>query len=578
MKRSSVQFIGEFARAHPGRSVLMVVFLVLAGLAEGIGLITMLPVINSMIAEDAGEGDRLAEMIEAAFGALGIEPTLNVLLLVLVGGITAKAVLVWLGMLQVGYTIARVTLDLRLRLIRSMMKARWSYFVRQPLGGFANAVASEARRASNAYKEACSAAASVIQAFAYFLVAVAISWPVALTGVIAGAGFIFALRGFVRMSRSAGGQMTEMMTSLTDRLTDTVHGIKAMKAMGQEHQYAPILEERTKGLETAQRKQVLAIESMQLLQEPIIAAIIAIGLVLLLTFGEMAFSSILLLIFIFYRLLRFVNSLQTKMQVMVEGESAYWSMMDKINRAELNEEVDTGIVDPPQVNQGIIFRDVSFAYDDVMVLKNASFEVPARSFVAIVGESGSGKTTTGDLIAALLKPTSGKILVDGVPLTTIRTQAWRAMIGYVPQEILLLHDSILNNVTLRDPTITLEKACEALEMAGAWGFVQGLPEGIHEVTGERGGSLSGGQRQRIGLARALVRDPKVLILDEVTAALDPETEQSIAKTLRRLSADVTILSISHRSTMNDLADLVLEVRGGTIKARSRETEVKLPAD
>jgi ATP-binding cassette, subfamily C, bacterial len=554
----------------------MVFFLVLAGLAEGIGLVTMLPVINSMIAGDAGESDRLTEMIDAVFGILGIEPTLNVLLLILVGVITAKGVLVWLGMLQVGYTIARVTLDLRLRLIRSLMKARWSYFVRQPLGGFTNAVASEAHRASNAYREACTGAASVIQAFAYFLVALAISWPVALTGVVAGAGFIFGLRGFVRMSRSAGNQTTEMMTSLTERLTDTVHGIKAMKAMGQEHQYAPILEGRTKGLEEAQRRQVLAVESMNAFQEPIIAAIVAVGMVLILTFGQMAFSSLLLLIFIFYRLLRFFNSLQSRMQAMVEGESAYWSMIDKIKRAESHAEVDTGTVDPPRVEEGIKFRDVSFAYEEVPVIRNASFEIPAHGFVAIVGESGSGKTTTGDLIASLLIPSSGEILVDGVPLSTIRTRAWRAMIGYVPQEILLLHDTILNNVTLRDSTMTPEKAREALEMAGAWDFVQKLPNGIHEVTGERGGSLSGGQRQRIGLARALVRDPRVLILDEVTAALDPETEQAIATTLKRLSGHVTILSISHRRTMNDLADVVLEVRDGTIASVPRRVEAQLP--
>jgi ATP-binding cassette, subfamily C, bacterial len=572
IRLDTVRFVGYFMRGYPVRSALMICLLVLGGFAEGIGLVTLLPLLNIVIGDGGGgANDALAGAVEGFFGRIGVDPTPGVLLAVIVGGISFKAGFVWLGMTQVGYMIARVTADLRLRLIRALMEAKWSYFVRQPLGSFSNAVASEAHRAGFAYREACTAGASSIQALAYFIVAAAISWPVAILGLLAGMGFVYGLNGFVRMSRSAGQDMTDLMSALTERLTDTVHGLKAVKAMGLEARLAPLLEDRTKALQKAQRRQVLALESMQLFQEPLIALIVAVGMIVLLSVGNIAFSSLLVLIFIFYRLLRFFNSMQNRLQGMVEGESAFWSLWNKIQRAEENREAESGTLPPPAAEQGIEFEDVSFAYQDDPVLQGVSITIPARGFTSIVGESGSGKTTTGDLIVGLLRPTSGRILVDGVPLDEIQLRAWRGQIGYVPQEILLFHDSILHNVTLGDRTITEADAEEALRMAGAWGFVQRLPRGIHEVTGERGGTLSGGQRQRIGLARALVRRPRVLILDEATAALDPATERAIAETVRELADRVTVISISHRSAINDLADTVVEIEDGTARVVRQPT-------
>jgi len=164
----------------------------------------------------------------------------------------------------------------------------------------------------------------------------------------------------------------------------------------------------------------------------------------------------------------------------------------------------------------------------------------------------------------------GRVLVDGISLSEFELHEWRQMIGYVPQETLLLHDSVLHNVTLGDPDLGEEETEEALRAAGAWDFVAKLPEGMHTLAGERGGKLSGGQRQRLCIARALVRQPRLLILDEATSALDPESEAAICDTLDSLRGSITILAISHQAGLGRIADRVVHLRNGVIEEGAGE--------
>jgi ATP-binding cassette subfamily C protein len=195
-------------------------------------------------------------------------------------------------------------------------------------------------------------------------------------------------------------------------------------------------------------------------------------------------------------------------------------------------------------------------------------DIPAHRITTLVGPSGSGKTTIIDMVIGLLRPDRGEISIDGVPFETVDLRAWRQMVGYVPQETVLLHETVLHNVTLGDPAISEARAVEALEKAGAWGFVQALPEGLETVVGERGGRLSGGQRQRIAIARALINAPQLLILDEATSALDPESEAEIIATMHALKAELTILAITHNEGLAQAADVVhrLEVGGQVRRA------------
>ena len=486
-------------------------------------------------------------------------------LLILVVGITLKGVFSWLAMRQVGYTVSHVVADLRMKLISALLNARWGYFIRHPAGRFANAIAVEAWRAGLAYYEASVAIAYLIQLLAYTVVALMVSWTVAVVAFIAGFVIMFILKRLVKMGRQAGLSKTILSKALLTRLTDALQGIKPIKAMAGEEHLLPLLEAETRDLNMAQRRQVIAQETLKAVQEPVTALFLALGLFALVYFGDTPFSAILVLAFIFFRMVTRLNEVQHRYQKMAIVESAFWSLMESIERADQEAEANTGGNRMPEFQNEIRFENVSFRHGQQAILKDVSLVIPSGSFVGITGSSGAGKTTIADLMIGLWHPGQGRILIDGVPLSETDLIAWRKMVGYVPQEMFLFHDTIYNNVVLGDTSISRSRVEEAIRAAGAREFVSHLPKGMDTPIGERGARISGGERQRIAIATALVRNPKLLVLDEVTTALDPETEAGICATLRSLTGKVTIVAISHQPALMKEVQRLYRVADGRVE-------------
>lgn len=554
-------------RVYPLASLLMVLALFLSGLAEGLGLSAMLPMFK--IALSSGEGaanakppGELEQIVLDVLAWVGIPATLGALLVLIVAMATVKAILLLVAQRQVGYTAARVATDLRLEVLRTMMRSRWSFFLRQPAGRLTNALATEAQRASEAYLNGTTALTFFIQAIVYGSVALAVSWRATLLSLVAGAVVIGLSHFLVRVMRRAGDRQTELMSSLMAHLTDTLQSVKPLKAMARESQTDEMLRNETNRLNRALRKQVLAGAALDAGQDLMFVALIAFGVYVAIDVLSMEFATVLILAVTLGRTFAFLGKVQKQYQKLAQSESAYWSLKETSGRASAEEEHLGGRF-APTLARDITLSDVRFAYEGHAVLDGLDLVIPAHCITTVIGPSGSGKTTVIDLVIGLLRPESGEIRIDGVPFETVDLRAWRRMVGYVPQESVLLHDTVLHNVTLGDPAIPEAQAIAALQKAGAWEFVRTLPEGLATMVGERGGKLSGGQRQRIAIARALINTPQLLILDEATSALDPESETEIIATLQALKSDLTILTITHNSALAQAADVVhrLEVRG-----------------
>jgi ATP-binding cassette subfamily C protein len=551
-----------FSRAYPAQSALVLGSLVLAGVIEGLSLTTLLPLLSSRAGDAGGAQSGIGGVVTRLLGAIGLAPSVGVLLWVVVIGMTLKAVLVLIANRQVGYTVAHVATDLRLSFIRSLQSARWEYYLRQPLGALANSLATEATRGAESYLNAATVVALVIQTTVYSIVALLVSWQATLAALAAGVVFVYLLNRLVHMSRRAGAKQTRLSRSLLARLADNLQSVKPLKAMGREYLANALLQGDTTQLNRALQKEIFSKEALRAVQEPMLAILIAAGLYVALVRFGMSLASVMLLAFLLVRVLLYLSRMQREYQKMVTSESAYWSLRAAIDGARKeNENPPEGAT--PTLRHSIRFENVGFQYHDRWVLRNATLVMPAGGMTAIVGASGAGKTTVVDLVAALLRPQEGEIWIDDLPLQRVDWRAWRRMIGYVPQDTVLLHDTIANNVTLGDPELTAADAEVALRAAGMWDMVSGLPEGLDTIVGERGGKLSGGQRQRVAIARALAHRPRLLVLDEATSALDPETETAICRTLERLRGELTIIAISHQSPIVDVADRVYRMGDGT---------------
>jgi ATP-binding cassette subfamily C protein len=567
LDRSSSGFFAHYLGAYPRRSVTIVTLLFLASLLEGIGVASIVPLL-SVAAAPHGQlkPGSMAFRVAEVLGHVGLQPTILTLLLIFLGSILCKATFTWIAMRQVGYAVAAVGTELRLTLIRALLSARWSYFASLPAGKLANGIGQDATAASAAFRESCAALAGFLQILIYLAISLAISWRTTIVSIVAGGLMLSGLQPFVKVARQAGRHQVRFGQSLAGRLVDALQSMKPIKAMAEESEFLGLMEHEIWELDASHKKRIMATETLRLAQEPIVAFMLVIGLYGMLVLLKLEFTTVTMLMFVFYRLITNVNTMQMRYQLMASGEAAFWSLREQIQAAEsAKETVSAGGV-APTLERGISLRSVQFEYGDTPVLRDLSLEIPAGGFVTVVGPSGAGKTTVIDLIVGLHRRSKGEVLIDGVPIEDLDIRAWRGSIGYVPQEMLLFNDTIHNNVVLGDASIPRERVEDALRSAGAWDFVSDRPGGVDSLVGNAGITLSGGQRQRLAIARALVRLPKLLILDEVTAALDTVTEASICETLIGLKGRVTIIAISHQQALRRAADVVLSLEGGRIRS------------
>ncbi|MEQ8355235.1 MAG: ABC transporter ATP-binding protein [Kiloniellaceae bacterium] len=537
--------------------------LLLAGIAEGIGLATLLPLLSLAIDGGANEASPLALYVEEVLAYVDLTPSLGLLLALVVGGIVIKCLLTMAAMKYVGYAVAEVATGLRAELIMRLLNVRWGYFTHQPMGRISNAVSVDSTRAGQAYLMAANFQVNVIQTVIYSLVAALISWQLALAALALGGTIALSLHFLVRVSKKAGRRQTERTSELVIYLSDALSNIKPLKAMAKSGKFANLFDRKIEQLKRALRRQVVSQYALKNLEEMLVAVAVGIGFFVATTRWNVPVPELLVMGILLYQAVSSVGKMQRQFQKAVLLESPYWSMRSLIDETAAAQEPNPGST-APTLEQGCRFEEVTFSYAAEVVLNQVTLEIPSRGLTVITGTSGSGKTTLTDLLLGLYQPGAGDILIDGTSLREIDLQAWRSMVGYVPQDLILFHDTILANVTLGDPKIDEAEARRALAAAGAWDFVAAMPEGVNSIVGEKGAKLSGGQRQRIALARALAGRPKLLILDEVTSALDPRTEQEICRNIDALSHDMTILAITHREAWAEIAERTYRLDKGRV--------------
>ena len=573
--RSSVRFVRLVWGRYPKRCALITGFLILAGFGEAISIAALLPLLGIVAGGNETEATAIHKAIGSMLEMVGLEVTVVPLLGLIIAGSLLKAGLMLLAGLQVGYATARVATDMRLGVMRSMLQAHWLHFSSQSVGRLSNAISGEAERASTALHSIGSLINNAVQVTVYLAFALVMSWQGTLLAVVVGGLITFMLRRTVTHTRIAGQEVTNALRALTARFADGLQGIKPLKAMACEGSLMGFLEAENAALQRSQEKRVFNKWLLRAAPEPVIIIFLALGVYLALSKGGIAIETLMIIAFLFNRTVNKISVLQANFQAIVSTESAFIALDGTIQEAKAEAEELAG-ARTPELKQGITLDHVSFAYGGHSVLHDVSVFIPSGQFTAIIGPSGSGKTTLVDLIVGLVSPQEGAVLCDGYPLSELNQREWRRSIGYVPQDLFLFHGDLATNVSLGDPDVSDEDVVEALKAADAWDFVSELPEGIHSIAGERGLRLSGGQRQRVAIARALVRRPRLLILDEATTALDPKTEAAVCESIRRFSANITVLAISHQPALTGIAQKVYRIANGRVTEQVEKQRQRVP--
>ncbi len=563
-RSTGLRLVGILFTQAPTRSSIIVGLLIVAGLFESLGVFAIFPLLVSVTEGGGSTGEGPIErLISGLFDVVGFTPGLTELIVLIVIAFWLKAMLILFAYTFAGFTSIRFMTDIRMKLIDKLIRARWVYFTNQPVGTLGNALVTESIMCGAIYNNMFTLMSLGLQTLMYVLMALWLDWRITIFAVLAGGLMILAFRTMVEFSRQAGIQQTQSNKTLTALASDQFQGIKPLKAMALETAIAPLLMRESRVLERAYRKATIAKGAVQHLSEPLLVTVILAGLGVATIWFEQSMSSLLFFTIIFYRGATRLSTVQQTFQTLVSSEAFVGSIASRIADLENLEEPAFGTA-PATLKQGITFEGLSFSYPGSAVLRDVNGFIPAGKMTTIHGPSGAGKTTLVDLVIGLNQAQSGRLLIDGTPIEEIDIARWRRSIGYVPQELILFNDTVRANITMGQADIDDEAVMSALKRAGAADFVAAMKDGLDTMVGERGAQISGGQRQRISLARALIREPSLLILDEPTTALDPVTEAEICKTLQELGDSVTILAISHQQALVDTADHVFRMQGGVL--------------
>jgi ATP-binding cassette subfamily C protein len=563
--------VGDVLRLAPPRTrALVIVGSFVASVLDLVGLTMMLPLI--IAATDMQQVHKgLVVLIQSVVVATGLPFAPLPILAVIVVGLGLKALVGLTISRYVADIVAGITRDMRIRLIRALLGARWSYFVRQPVGRLAFAIGPEADAAGQCFENLSSLIASLLQVALFITVAALLSWQLLLIalGVALVTGVWFG--GLVRHGRQLAKEQRQRLRQRAARFTDALIGIKPIRAMGRTERFAAVFEQEARDTAVTARPPVLSGEYSADLQEPVIGIVLALGFYVAITQLQLHVTDLLVMSILMMKTISALLPMQRLGQRFIQSHDQYRSLCQLLRVTNDAREVALGRT-PPVLERSIRFEDVTFGYDGgPPVLRHLHLEIPTGQITAIVGPSGVGKSTIVDLLVGLYAPERGAIRVDGTDLRELDLAAWRRGIGYVPQEVLLFHDTIERNVTLYEDGVPAADVVEALQAAGLWDAVSRMPQGIETVVGERGNRLSGGQRQRVSIARALLHKPRLLILDEATTGLDPDTERAICAHVRGLAerTGLTVLAVSHQPAWQQAAHVVYRIAdGGAVVAAS----------
>jgi subfamily B ATP-binding cassette protein MsbA len=557
---------------------------VLASVFDGFTFVLLIPFLRALfgrpiLPDEASGVERVLDWLAGPFLRAGTpDVALRNVVIVLLVALVLKNLAAYAA--SIGGVVIQegVVRDLRVRLFRHLQRLPLGFFQQTRTGQLLARIVND----TDQVKAAVSAAlASLLQNIVVIAVYVAILFGLSprltMVAIVLTPVLLLVIRPVIARLRRRWRELAAERGELTGQVGEMLGSVKLARAYTAE----PLEAARFQELAERYRKRVLRAQRFSSLTSPLSEIFAGVVTVLILWVGTRLVlggsdalrpEQLIAFLAVALRMLQPLKSIASYPAIMASAVAAADRVYEILDLPA--DEGDRPGETEASFRHRIEYRDVSFAYEpDAPVLRDVDLEVQRGQIVAIVGPSGAGKTTLVDLLPRFYEPTRGEILLDGIAITRYTRGSLRRLMGIVPQDPILLNDTVAANIAYGGRGYTMEQVRAAAAAANADDFISRWPQGYDTVLGERGTRLSGGQRQRIAIARALLRDPPILILDEATSALDAESERLVQEAIDRLLRHRTVFVIAHRLTTVQHADFIVVMSEGRVIERGTHAEL-----
>jgi ABC-type multidrug transport system fused ATPase/permease subunit len=547
------------------RFPVLIAWTALVGLTEGISVVLLLPLLSRVGIAAATSQGLVTGLLNKSLAFVGATESWQILAVIAaVAG--AQAVMTttvnwWSVKLARHYQSCR-----QLELFGAFMRAKWNFIAARKAGEMTNAIVTETERLGRAFTISLSLLGSLVVSIIFTILSLLIAWQVTVSLIVCTSIMGLAMIGLYRKSYAAGRSLAPLDAELQSALNEQFAGAKFIKASGIDDRAATLIVPLVHKLEDANTYASAAPGTVRGILE--FAALIGLAAILALAGGGMGVpaGNIVIVLALFGRLFPRLTAVQAQLHYL-NGNLHAVEVIDclqKAAEAEAERQDDSGETLKIDLPSALSVRNLRVKLGERVVLDQVNIRLPIPGMLAVVGRSGAGKSTLVHSVLGLVDTSAGSIRLGDHDLSAAPLRPWRRTIGYVPQETILFHASIRDNLTLVEPAATEAEIETAARRAHAYEFIQAWPEGFETIIGDQGVKLSGGQRQRLGIARALLTNPSLLVMDEAMSALDAESEAELLRTIEDLREEMGILIVAHRLAAVRTADAICVFEGGHV--------------
>lgn len=550
------------------RIVIVLSLSLLVGVLDGFGLAMFIPLLQMVDGSTDISSEQLGSLsfLLESFEYYNLPVNLYSILIIILFFFSFKGIVKFIeGYLRVIYQQYFMR-RMRVENADRLSDFKFSHFINSDSGRIQNTFTAEVGRVNYAFGAYFGTIQAMIMVLVYLFLAFLTNAQFAVLISIGGALTNLIFRNLYKVTKQSSKEYTEQAHGFQGLLIQKINNFKYLKATGLIFRYANKLKERILDMEKVQRKMGVLDSAMQAVREPLIILVVVIVILVQVVYFSEQLASIILSLLFFYRALSFLMGLQKQWNSFLTVSGALDNMTEFIKELKDGREV-YGDREFVSFKESMSIESLDFSYAESRVLRNVNFNIKKNEAIAFVGESGSGKTTLMNIMAGLIKPSNGRVIIDGFDYMKLDIRTLQKRIGYITQEPVIFTDTVFNNVTFWDTSsqANLNRFDDALRKAAIYDFIQEQPLKEQTLLGDNGINLSGGQRQRLSIARELYKEVDFLMMDEATSALDSETERSIQNHIDSLKGQYTILIIAHRLSTVKNADRIVLLKNGEIQ-------------